>query len=391
MAHRLPACCLSPNKLIMKKTFLLLLSVIIAEMLHAQERLVMPYIDNSTTGSGIVKDHTFGTGEKRTSRADTIVYANSNNQISSNTTYKYYVDSLSPLDSGYYLGINAFGYKGWAEAYNLTVPNDSAMAVIGAISVWHGNYKLTTNKSVNIEVWNTDTLHGTLLHPGALLTGFPNSVLTSETVPIRRLKIGYNNTPDTLSAITWFSTPANVTGYFFLGYEMVYDFHNLNGDTICIRATQQGTGVGHGDFYYVDKVGDSVFHVRNAVELASGNWLDPYWQAHLNVNLSIVPIVQIRDITGVSNISRNGFSFYGIYPNPAVNNAVIRFALNNADNVSVQLMDMEGHLLSTMKQKVLAGTHEITLDLTNLNGGNYLCVINAGNGGKFASALTIVK
>lgn len=375
----------------MKKVFLLLLPIGISTILHAQKRLSMPYIDYSTVGTNVVSAHTFSAAEKRTSGADTAVYVNSNTQISNSTTYKYYVDSLSPLDSGYYLGINAFGYKGWAEAYNLTVPNDSAMQVIGAMSVWHGNYKLTTNKSVNIEVWNADTVHGTLLHSGALLAGFPNNVLASETVPIKKLKIGYNNAPDTLSAITWFSTPANVTGYFFLGYEMMYDFHNLNGDTICIRATQQGTGVGHNNFYYIDKVGDTVFHARNAIELASGTWLDPYWQAHLNVNLSIVPIVQIRDVTEVSSISRNGLSFYGIYPNPAVNNVIVRFALNNTDDVCVQLMDIQGHILSTRKQRASAGMHEIAMDITGLNSGNYLCVINAENSTGFASPLTVIK
>ncbi|MGN6568971.1 MAG: T9SS type A sorting domain-containing protein [Flavipsychrobacter sp.] len=375
----------------MKKVFLLLLPIVISTMLHAQEQLSMPYIDYSTVGVDAVNTHALGAAEKKTSGADTAVYVNSNTQISSSTTYRYYVDVLSPLDSGYYLGINVFGYKGWAEAYNLTVPNDSAMQVIGAISVWHGNYKLTTNKSVNIEVWDVDTVHGTSLHSGALLAGFPNTVLTSETVPIKKLKMGYNNAPDTLSAITWFSTPANVTGYFFLGYEMMYDFHNLNGDTICIRATQQGTGVGHNNFYYIDKVGDTVFHARNAVELASGTWLDPYWQAHLDVNLSIVPIVHIRDVTAVSNISRNGLSFYGVYPNPAVNNAIVRFALNNPDNVCIQLMDIQGHIILTKKQSVSAGMHAIAIDIAGVNNGNYLCVVNAGNSTGFASMLTVTK
>lgn len=376
----------------MKNILLLLLTFFTAKVLYAQEQLVAPHIDYSTEGNRVYHGISFTPAEKTTISTDTVVFVNSNSQISLNTTYKYYVDSLSPLDSGYYLGINAFGYKGWAEAYNLTVPADSAMEVIGAISVWHGNYKLTTNKSVNIEVWNTDTAHGTLLHPGALLSGFPNNILTSETVPIKSLRMGYNYAPDTLSAVTWFSTPANVTGYFFLGYEMSYDFHSLNGDTICIRATKQGTGVGHTNFYYINSIGDTIFHVRNAVELASGTWLDPYWQAHLNVNLSIVPIVQIRDITGVSNISKNGLSFYGMYPNPAVNNVNARFSLDETDDVTVQLMDMQGRVLSVVKQQhVSAGTHEISMDISSINNGNYLGIIDTRKGGAFASLLTIMR
>lgn len=377
----------------MKRTTLLfILTFITAGCVYAQERLAVPHIDYSSAGNNVFNAHVAGPAYKITTGADTVVYTNSSAQISAATTYKYYVDNASTLDSGYYLGINAYGYKGWAEAYNITVPTDSAMTVIGTISVWHGNYKLTTNKTLSIEVWNTDTAHGTILNPSAYLTGFPQNVLTSEMVPIRSLKMGYNNAPDTLSAITWFHTPANVTGYFFVGYEMTYDFHNLNGDTICIRATQQGTGSGHKNFYYMDNMGDTVYHVRNAIELASGTWLDPYWQAHLNVNYSIVPIVQIRDITGVSNISKNGLSFYGAYPNPAVNNATIRFSLEHTDDVLVQVIDMQGRILSVVKEAHLsAGMHEITVNTTAMSPGNYIYSVSNSTGAAFAAELTIIK
>ena len=376
----------------MKKTLLSILAFVTVSCMYAQERLAVPHIDYSNTGNNVFNASASGPACKKTSGTDTLVYTNSSAQISTNTTYKYYVDNASTLDSGYYLGINAYGYKGWAEAYNITVPMDSAMMVIGTISIWHGNYKLTTNKTLSIEVWNADTAHGTVLHPSAYLTGFPQNVLTSEMVPIRSLRMGYNNAPDTLSAVTWFHAPANVSGYFFVGYEMAYDFHNLNGDTICIRATQQGTGSGHKNFYYIDNTGDTAYHVRNAVELASGTWLDPYWQAHLNVNYSIVPIVQIRDITGVTNISKNGLSFYGVYPNPAVNNATVRFSLEQTDDVLIQVMDMQGRILSVVKQAHLSsGMHEISVTTATINPGNYIYSVSNGSGAAFAAKLTIIK
>lgn len=331
-------------------------------------------------------------GEKTTTKSDTIVYSNNSSQISANTDYRYYVDLASSIDSGYYLGTNAYGYKGWAEAYNITAPHDTAMAIIGTMSVWHGAYKLTTNKMVNIEVWDVDTIHGTYLNPAAFVVGYPNNVLVSQSVPIKSLRMGYNYKPDTVSAITWFNTPVNVSGYFFVGYEMTYDFHSLNGDTICIRATKQGTGTGHTDFYDIDGMGDTLYHARNAVEMASGSWIDPYWQAHLNVNLSIVPIIQRRDITGVSSISKDNFTYYGLYPNPAANNMRLKINAKTAAHISISIMDIGGRQCSFHNNLLLSvGMNELPLDVENLGAGSYICLISYTSGAMFAEKFSIVK
>jgi len=204
--------------------------------------------------------------------------------------------------------------------------------------------------------------------------------------------MGYNYKPDTVSALTWFDNPVNVAGYFFVGYEMTYDFHNLNGDTICIRATKQGSGTGHRDFYTMDASWDTLYHMRNAVEMPTGSWIDPYWQAHLNVNLSIAPIIQRRDITGLSSISKDNFTYYGLYPNPALDNMKLRINTSVSGPISVTIMDVNGRQLSEQEGIFLTvGVNELPVNVSNLNAGTYICLINNSKGALFAERFTIVK
>ena len=74
-----------------------------------------------------------------------------------------------------------------------------------------------------------------------------------------------------------------------------------------------------------------------------------------------------------------------IYPNPVVHSTTILFSVPQSANVSIQIFDLSGRLLTTLaNQRMQAGNHQVTWNVNDGNGnavssGIYLLRLTAGN------------
>ncbi len=69
-----------------------------------------------------------------------------------------------------------------------------------------------------------------------------------------------------------------------------------------------------------------------------------------------------------------------IYPNPAAQSAHVEFALPSDANVSIDLYDITGRrVMQSVQSDYAAGSHVVSIDLSNLISGTYNVVVTSGN------------
>ncbi|TNE80704.1 MAG: T9SS type A sorting domain-containing protein [Bacteroidetes bacterium] len=84
----------------------------------------------------------------------------------------------------------------------------------------------------------------------------------------------------------------------------------------------------------------------------------------------------VTSVKPVANV--NGVT---VYPNPANNAATVAFNLVNADNITVNVMNISGQVISNNAMgNLTAGSQELNLDLAGLKPGVYFVTINGNNG-----------
>jgi len=354
------------------------------QQIHAQPASVY-YPVESVGGMGAI--------ERVTAAGDTFKLSH----IPSSDTIVYYKIGVS--DSGYVTGTNNWGDKAFAERYTIN-GTDSSVQVIGVYALFGGKVKPGSTQKVTFNIWDAGAqkpITATLIY-----NGFPNNVLDSVSVPVTGLGIG--TTIDTVKKFM-FATPSPViSSSFFAGYSISYTFDTSAGattlgDNIALASSKNGeripagaTGLYSVDTSYgVDTTSDTLLNVQNATLGADNAWYDNYTQNDsLKNNLAIYPIVLVGNATGVTQITRNGFTFLGAYPNPATSVTHISFSLFSNADVSVQLMDMAGRVVSSAADRNLAaGRHSMALATDALPAGDYLYLVRTSAGDGIAGKLTL--
>jgi len=315
---------------------------------------------------------------KTTGDGDTLALSN----ISATDTLTYY--SVAP-DSGYITGTNAFGDMGFAELYDINGA-DSNVQVIGVVSTFGGTVNPASTKTVNFKVWDQGAQ--TMLTPTIFLSGLPQNVLDSVQIPLTQL--GISPSYDTTKAFFFANPTAAISNSFFVGYNINYSYAALNGDTIALLCTINGERTS--PLYNVSGT-DTIINVQNATQYSDNSWNDNATaNFFLYDNLAIYPIVVIHYATDVKAVTNRGLSFYGNYPNPASDNTNIQFSLSNNADVTIQLIDLGGHVINTIQQNNLtSGTHVVPVSTSGLAAGNYIYTLHSSNGGAIASMLSIVR
>lgn len=71
-----------------------------------------------------------------------------------------------------------------------------------------------------------------------------------------------------------------------------------------------------------------------------------------------------------------------IYPNPIHSHATLKYTLANAENLSIQLLDLQGRVVRTLRAPALqpSGDYEQAIDLSGLPGGAYVVVLASDKG-----------
>ncbi|HNP33085.1 MAG TPA: T9SS type A sorting domain-containing protein [Flavobacterium sp.] len=83
---------------------------------------------------------------------------------------------------------------------------------------------------------------------------------------------------------------------------------------------------------------------------------------------------------GINEVSQQSFGLGQNYPNPVKSSTIIPLNLNQDSQVSVQLFDMTGRLISTPINKNLsAGNNQLTVDRNGLSSGYYIYKVKVVN------------
>ncbi|MBI5541198.1 MAG: T9SS type A sorting domain-containing protein [Bacteroidia bacterium] len=83
--------------------------------------------------------------------------------------------------------------------------------------------------------------------------------------------------------------------------------------------------------------------------------------------------------TGINNNESNKFSVSQNYPNPANGATSIKVTLTETSNVTVEITNLVGQLVSKIDKGILAaGNHSINLNTASLNSGIYFYTVTAG-------------
>lgn len=94
---------------------------------------------------------------------------------------------------------------------------------------------------------------------------------------------------------------------------------------------------------------------------------------------AIMVRADMRDFTGVEEVAVDNISVAQNVPNPFNGNTVVSYNLNEASNVSIEIIDVTGKVVSTINEGTqAAGEHNITIDGSTLAEGTYFYTFTAG-------------
>ncbi len=386
----------------MKKILLLsIASAITAFSASAQDQISLSTTSKAPT---VIPETTNPlTGGKVTATGDTLYFATLSEMLIDTNLNNINADFATPFDSGKFYGINKYGFTGCAELFryvniNVDAVKDTTYKVIGFVSWWHGHCGTSSTINVNMNIWdrgtNKDQLPG---HGGkAYLYGTPNNSKASQTVSAGTLVApSITNKKPT---VTYLTTPISGVNYdIYAGFTVAYTWGSTGTDTFGVRSTDhyfQPT------FSVESSTKDTLVNAYNVVQFANV-WRSPLLNLFSSYNIAIgemsfFPIIQ-RECgncfpSSVAGFTNQNLTFYGSYPNPAVNSTNIKFGLNQSADVTVTILDNTGRIINTITKNGLSkGENTIAVETANLPAGNYVYTLQASNGGHVASQFTVVK
>jgi hypothetical protein len=273
----------------------------------------------------------------------------------------YSIDHIAPMDSGYYFGTGKFPVSGAnvteiAQKYPSGTSGLSVTNVLTLAGKAHG-----TTATTSAKIYSETA--GTLV---------PNAVLgTSTALSMSAYSAsGYNNYS--------FGTPVVVApNVKFFASITIPAFGGADLDTMAILST---------------KLGCSSTDSLSWMDIPPYGWHNVKSLFGSNLDLMIFPVVTITT-TGLNVYSKGDVNLYAASPNPANNAININFSLNNASKVDIEVIDLTGKIVKSIKGNEVFSSdnkHTVSVDVTNLESGSYFYSINA-NGTKLFSKFVVAK
>ena len=358
----------------MKKVFLLSIATALSMSVFAQKATTNHR--SIEANNGPIGFFSFNNSNARTTSvgsSDTL------SNIAVNDTAQLYTAG-STLDSGLISGMDAYGDMGYAERFDFA-GTDSSLKVTGVIALFGGTVSSSSTKAVKFYTWTAGAQSAN--------SGFPNVALDSVSVPFTALGITTGNFG---ISVNIFTTPTPyLNNSFFVGCTINYDMNNFGGDTIGLATSQIGD---RSSVEYNVIAGDTVINNQSVSMYNDGTWNDN-WFSNFQApyDFYLFPIVTVGSATAsVNGVTKNGFTFFGTYPNPATDNTNVKFSLANSADVTIVVTDMAGHTVNTISQTNLtAGTHIIPVATANMPAGDYICLVRTAAGAGMASKFTVIK
>jgi len=348
-------------------------------VIHASKQVnALANLANITATTGL-------TSYKQTAYGDTVYMTHI---ASSDTVTLYYLS-----DSGFVAGMDAYGDQGFAERYDFSGA-DSTVKVIGVIARFGGSVTPSSTKTVTFKVWNA-AQKAVSVRPTLFNSGLPGTILASKSAKFTELGVSSVDTVSDSAKLFLFPFPTPfLMQSFFIGYTVYYTWGNgMTGDTVGLYSNKKGERTAPS--YTVYSTEDTTINNLNVTQYADNSWHDnAVDNFEISNNLYIFPVIVVgATVTGVaSGIQRKDFTFYGSYPNPANNSVTIKMALAKNTDVSIEIMDINGNIIRTIKQDNLqAGEHNIPVETSAMAEGDYIYLIRTGSGDGVASKMTIIK
>lgn len=336
----------------------------------------------SVNVANAIKESTGGTTNKTTGDGDRLPIFNFNPQ---GPFFAHSYNSVA--DSGYYFGTNIFNHQAFAEKYAISGA-DSSVKLVAIAVLFSGKYDTASHMTINLKMWDKTGRQPFTGKSNVYYDGKPGSVMASAQYPLDSLDIPTGVASQGTVRVLVIQS-GSVSDTFFVGYGINYKFNALAGDTIGLTSTD--LGIRNNKAYYVSG-SDTIITSQNMVQYEDGTWHDIAYEENKLVNLSFAPVVDVKwTSTGVNSFSKNGVKFFGHYPNPANDVMNIKLALEAQSKVGINIMDMSGRVIKTIREDVLtSGKHIIPVSIQDLPAGNYIYTIKT-NKGTIGSKLNIIR
>lgn len=280
----------------------------------------------------------------------------------------YYVcDRVAPYDSGYYFGTNIF------PTYTTTtqeVAQKFTVTATGTVTVtdvlMYAGVGSGTLSTISANIYTVST------------TKRPAASALGSSLPVTMATVATDVNNGDFTAFH-FATPLTISsGVPYFASVTVPSFGGVDQDTLAILTSKLGCPA----------TGDSLC----AIKLQTYGWqlVKSFFGKRLDA--MIFPVVNINNTTGMSKVTSGSLSLYGAFPNPAANNVNLTFSLDNASKVEIEVYDMTGRVVKSIKNNEMfaTGKHSVSIDITNLEAGSYMYSINA-EGNRLASKFVVTK
>ena len=177
-----------------------------------------------------------------------------------------------------------------------------------------------------------------------------------------------------------FSTPVPVSaGNFFAAVQSPV-VGGVNKDTLAILSTKLGCSS-------TDSL-SWAYTIYNPAAIVP-SWRSVKSRFGSNLDIMIYPVISIA--TGLNSVTKGDLTLLAAFPNPADNEISINFGLIQSGKVEIEIYDITGKIVDTIKlDKLESGSHTSKINTASLNAGVYMYSIKSENA-KMFSKFTIAK
>jgi hypothetical protein len=299
----------------------------------------------------------------------------------------YYSNFGGTSNTNFTVAAVGYAYGTNKATYTLSAGLASAL---GTPTIIVENNKTAQKYNVVGNVNVTDVLVATVIAEG---TGNVSAKIYSENLTTKapNAQVGVTATKAFSSfsgggydAITFGTPVALTTGNFFASIESPV-IGGAGLDTLCILSTVGGCS----------STDSLSWTFATVTPPSAGAAIGAGWSSVMggnsanNLDFLIFPVVDIT--TGLNSVSKGNLTLLAAFPNPASNDITINFGLNQSSKVEIEVYDVTGKMVNSIKLDNLeAGNHSSKINTSNLNAGVYMYSVKSDNA-KMFSKFTVAK
>ena len=230
----------------------------------------------------------------------------------------------------------------WVEILSISTTLDGVVH-FGTFEICPPGFDPTTNPDFSIDLTN----------PGKSIDSYTptiNGSATNVVVPLTLLDFTAKSQKDNINLLWQTASEINFTGF---------ELQRSTNDAKNFVTLAEIKGKGAGDYDYMD------------VNVAAG---DIYYY-----RLKMLDKDGTFTYSNIKSGSIEGKTTAKIYPNPTNNNAHLLINTVSESDAVIQVFNVEGQLMRNISSKLIFGSNDLLIDLSNLSTGIYSVLVNINN------------